>query len=43
MTKEVEVLDVLELLKTIEQLRSEVFVKSADYEVLVKILLKRKF
>ncbi len=33
MTKEV-----LELLKTIEQLRSEVFVKSADYEVLVKIL-----
>ena len=33
MTKEV-----LELLKTIEQLRSAVFVKSADYKVLVKIL-----
>ena len=33
MTKEV-----LELLKTNEQLRSAVFVKSADYKVLVKIL-----
>ncbi len=38
MTKEVEVLDVLELLKTNEQIRSAVFVKSADYKVLVKIL-----
>ena len=33
MTKEV-----LELLKTNEKIRSEVFVKSADYKVLVKIL-----